>query len=210
MKLYSYWRSSCSWRVRIALAYKRLPHALAPVHLLRGGGEQHAGGYAALNPLAQVPTLITEAGEVLTQSLAIVEYLEELYPEPPLLPSGALARARARELASIVATGIQPLQNLSVLQAIDELGGDRAAWSRRWIERGLAALEARATPGPYLAGAQPSIADVFAVPQLYNARRFGIDLAAYPTLSRAEEACLELPAFTDTRPEQQPDTEPGA
>jgi maleylpyruvate isomerase len=209
MKLYSYWRSSCSWRVRIALAYKRLPHDLSPVHLLRGGGEQHAREYQPLNPMAQVPTLVTDSGEVLTQSMAIVEYLEEEHPEPPLLPSAALARARARELAAIVATGIQPIQNLSVLQAIDELGGDRAAWSRRWIERGLAALEARATPGPYLAGAEPTIADVFAVPQLYNARRFGIDVAAYPAVARAEEACMKLPAFRDTRPESQPDAEPG-
>jgi maleylpyruvate isomerase len=210
MKLYSYWRSSCSWRVRIALAYKTLPHDLSPVHLLRGGGEQHAGAYQTLNPMAQVPTLVTDSGDVITQSMAIVEYLEQVHPEPPLLPSAALARARARELAAIVATGIQPIQNLTVLQAIDELGGDRAAWSRRWIERGLAALEARAAPGPYLAGAEPTIADVFAVPQLYNARRFGIDVAAYPAVARAEEACMKLSAFHDTRPENQPDAEPGA
>jgi maleylpyruvate isomerase len=210
VRLYSYWRSSCSWRVRIALAYKGVAHELSPVHLLRGGGEQYRAEYASMNPMRQVPTLVLDDGEVLTQSPAIIEYLEDTHPEPRLLPGDPRARARARELADIVATGMQPLQNLSVLREIAGLGGDKAAWARRWIERGLAALEARARPAPYLAGSQVSVADVFAVPQLYNARRFGIELDAFPALRRAEEACLELPAFCDTRPEAQPDAEPGA
>ncbi len=207
MKLYSYWRSSCSWRVRIALAHKRIPHELVPVHLIRGGGEQHDSAYASLNPMRQVPALALDDGDVLTQSPAIIEYLEELYPEPPLLPRDPLSRARARELAAIVATGIQPLQNLSVLREIERIGADRAAWARTWLERGLAALESRAAPGPLLAGDGMTLADIFAVPQLYNARRFGIDTDAYPALSRAESACMQIPAFWDTRPEAQPDAD---
>lgn len=209
MKLYSYWRSSCSWRARIALAHKDLDYEIVPVHLVRGGGEQHAGEYAALNPMRQVPTLVTSAGETITQSLAIVEYAEELRPEPTLLPGDALARARARELAAIIATGTQPLQNISVLREIEALGGDRGEWGRRHIERGLAALEARADPaGPLLCGARVTIADAVLVPQLYNARRFGVDTAAYAALARAEEAALALPSFYRTRPEAQPDAEP--
>ena len=196
--------------MRIALAYKSVPYDLSPVHLLRSGGEQYAEAYASLNPMRQVPTLVIDDGVVLTQSLAICEYLDEAFPEPPLLPGDPLARARARELAAIVATGIQPIQNLSVLREVEALGGERAAWSRMWIERGLAALEERARPGPYLAGDAITIADVCAVPQLYNARRFGVDVAAYPALARAERACLEHPAFHDTRPENQPDAESGA
>ena len=210
MKLYSYWRSSCSWRIRIVLAHKRIPHDLTPVHLLRGGGEQHGDAYASINPMRQVPSLVLDDGETITQSAAIIEYLEEAHPEPPLLPRALLARARARELAAITATGIQPLQNLSVLREIDKLGGDRAAWGKMWLERGLAAMEAWAQPSPYLVGADVSVADVFVVPQLYNARRFGIEVSAYPALRRAEQACLELPAFYDTRPEAQPDAQPGA
>lgn len=210
MRLYSYWRSSCSWRARIAFAHKGLRYELAPVHLLRGGGEQHAPEYASLNPMRQVPTLEFDSGEVLTQSPAIVEYLEEIEPTPSLLPGDPLARARAREIASIIATGAQPLQNLSVLAEVKRLGGDKAAWGKAFLERGLAAAEARARPGPFLVGEHPSLADAFAVPQLYNARRFGVDTASYPALARAEAAAMELPAFFDTRPEAQPDAEASA
>ena len=213
MELYSYFRSSAAWRVRIALAYKGLRVDLHPVHLLRGGGEQYEAGYRALNPLRVVPTLI-EGSRVFTQSLAILEYLEDLHPEPALLPSDPADRAHARALALVIACDIHPLNNLRVLRYLETTLGvgarEREAWYHNWITLGLKALEIEiARPGwrgPFCLDAQLTFADICLIPQLYNARRFGVDLLPYPTLVGIEQACLALPAFTETAPGNQPDT----
>ncbi|HEX9621702.1 MAG TPA: maleylacetoacetate isomerase [Polyangiaceae bacterium] len=214
MKLYTYWRSSSAWRVRIALAYKGIEHDVMPVHLLRDGGEQHHADFLAKNLLGQVPVLELSpppAPVFLTQSLAIIEYLEELHPEPPLLPSEPLARAAARSLAEIVNSGIQPFQNSGVLRHLERAAPelDRKQWLRHFIGRGLGALEraAEAHSGSFLVGDAPSVADVCLVPQLYSARRFGVTTDVYPTLCRVEVECLRLDAFRDSRPEAQPDAE---
>jgi maleylpyruvate isomerase len=215
MKLYGYWRSSSTWRVRIALGWKAIPFDYQPVHMLRGGGEQHAAGYRAVNPLGEVPSLewTDAAGRTrrLSQSFAIIDYLERVHPTPSLLPADAFLAGRARQLAEMVNAGIQPLQNLRVLaQVRDELHGDAQAWARHHVARGLAAMEALApdTAGAFLVGDAPSVADVYLVPQLYNARRFALDLSPYPTLLRAEASCQPLPAFAAAHPDRQPDAEP--
>jgi maleylpyruvate isomerase len=211
VKLYGYWRSSSAWRVRIALAWKGVPYSYQPVHLVRDGGEQHKDAYRAVNPMEEVPTLeFEEEGQVrrLTQSLAIIDYLEAYAPSPPLLPRAPFLRARARQLAEIINAGIQPLQNSGVLARVKtQLGGDEAAWARHYITRGLAALElvARETAGAFLIGEAVSVADVLLVPQLYNARRFAVPLEPYPILGRVEAACVSLPAFADSHPDKQPD-----
>ncbi|MET0403350.1 MAG: maleylacetoacetate isomerase [Cystobacter sp.] len=211
MKLYGYWRSSCSWRVRIALNLKGLAYESVPVHLVKDGGAQHSAAYRALNPLGVVPTLeFTEAGTVhhLSQSLAILEYLEERHPSPALLPADPVLRARVRMLAEVVNSGIQPLQNLAVLQHVKgELKGDDKVWAARWIDRGLAGLQALAerSAGRYCVGDGVTFADVCLVPQLYGARRFGVDLAPYGVLTRIEEACASLPAFQAAHADRQPD-----
>jgi maleylpyruvate isomerase len=211
MKLYGYWRSSSTWRVRIALAHKGLAYQYDAVHLVRDGGEQHAARFRAINPMSEVPVLELDEGGVtrrLTQSLAIIEYLERTVPRPALLPDDAFLAARARQLAEMVNAGIQPLQNSAVLARVrDQLRGDEAAWARHYISRGLSALElvCQDTAGSFLVGDAPTVADVCLVPQLYNARRFAVDPAAYPTLLRVEAACLALPAFVDSHPDRQPD-----
>lgn len=209
--LYGYWRSSSTWRVRIALAHKGIPYETAVVHLVKDGGEQRSEAFKKLNPRGEVPLLqVMHAGQPfrVAQSMAIIEYLEETHPEPALLPREPLARARARHLAEMVNAGIQPLQNLRVLQYVKStLGGDDQAWARAWIHSGLQALEqeAQASAGPFLVGDAVSLADVFMVPQLYNARRFNVDLTAFPTLTRVEARCMELPAFVAAHPDKQPD-----
>ena len=212
LQLYTYWRSSAAYRVRIGLNLKGLAHELVPVHLVRDGGQQHASGYAALNPQQLVPTL--RHGEVvLTQSMAILEYLEEVFPQAPLLPATAQGRARVRALAQAVACDIHPLNNLRVMQYFErewEVAQPRRdEWMRHWMREGFAALETMLASSPetgrYCHGDAPGLADCCLVPQLYNAHRFGVDLAPYPTLARIELACLALPAFDDARPENQPD-----
>ncbi|MDI1449633.1 maleylacetoacetate isomerase [Polyangium sp. 6x1] len=211
MKLYGYWRSSCSYRARIALHLKGIPFENVPVHLVKDGGEQFKDDYRAKNPMAQVPTLIVEeAGVVheLGQSLAIIEWLEERYPEPRLLPADSFLRARTRQLAETINAGIQPFQNLSVLKLVkSELGGDEQAFARRFIEKGLAAFQALAEPvhGRFSVGDAPTVADACLVPQLYAARRFGVDLAPFPLLVRIEEQCASLPAFQAAHPDKQID-----
>lgn len=207
MKLYGYWRSSASWRVRIALHWKGVPFESLPVHLVRDGGEQHRPEFAAINPMEQVPVLVTDEGVQLTQSLAILLWLEARFPNPALLPADPLARAHAWSLAEVVNSGIQPLQNLRVLQQVKAAGLDSDAWARDVIARGLTAMEqlARDTAGTYLVGDAVSVADVCLAPQLYNARRFAVPLDAYPTLLRAEAAAAVLPAFAEAIPERQPD-----
>jgi maleylpyruvate isomerase len=212
VKLYSYWRSSCAWRVRIALHLKGVDYEYVPVHLTRDGGAQNTSEYREKNPLRTVPLLEWEEGgkvQRLSQSVAILTFLEARYPSPALWPADPLLRAQAWMLAEITNSGIQPLQNLAVTQKVQELGGDGSAWARHWNERGLGALEAWAKPlaGKYLLGDSVTVADVFLVPQLYGARRFGTDLAPFPTLTRVEAACAALDAFARARPERQPDSE---
>jgi len=208
MKLYGYWRSSCTWRVRIALAFKRLPYQQVPVHLVRDGGEQHQALHQRRNPMGQVPVLETRDGRHLSQSMAILEYLEENHPVPSLLPTHPVERARARQFAEMVNAGIQPLQNLTVLQRLSEVEGlDAQHWARHFIEAGLDAMERAAAgqEGDFLVGDWPTFAEVCLVPQLYNARRFGCGMSRWPRLLRAESAALGLSAFATTHPDHQPD-----
>lgn len=211
--LRGYFRSSASWRVRIALHYKGLTFETEPVHLVREGGQQHGSEHRKLNPLEQVPVLSID-GVPYTQSLAIIELLDELHPEPRLLPREPHLRAKVRQLAEVVNSGIQPVQNLFVMR---ELGrcfeADRDAqvsWSRHHIARGLTALEAMVAPvaGRYCVGDEVSVADLCLVPQLYNARRFSVELGGCPTLVAIEERLARLPAFEAASPERQPDFEP--
>lgn len=210
--LYSYWRSSAAYRVRIALNLKGLDYAIAPVHLTRDGGEQHQDDYRALNPQQLVPTLV-DGDNVIHESLAIIEYLEDAYPDTPrLLPSGLRACARVRALAQMVACDIHPIGNLRVLQYLQrELGAtdeQKLAWSRHWIEIGFDAIEALLAAnrkGPFCDGNAPTLADCCLVPQVYNARRFGVSLASYPTIDAIDAVCRRLDAFARAAPEAQAD-----
>lgn len=210
MKLYDYWRSTAAYRVRIALNLKGLDYEQVPVHLVRDGGEQHAEAYRRLNPQSLVPALETDDG-VLTQSLAICEYLEERYPDPALLPADPMARARVRAMAHTVAMDVHPLNNLRVLQYLKgELGVDdaqKAAWYRNWVVLGFDAIEVQlaSRDGDFASGSTPSLADLCLIPQVYNARRFEIDLNAYPNIVVVDAACTELDAFRRAAPEAQPD-----
>ncbi len=210
MLLHGFFRSSAAWRVRIALRIKGLACRQAAYNLR--AGDQRAAAYTALNPQGLVPALEVPGQGVLTQSLAILEWLEETHPLPALLPPDPWSRARVRALAQIIASDTHPLQNLRVLQYLKrEYGQEQAgidAFARAWIEPGLAAFEARlAEPGTgrFCHGDAPGLADLCLIPQLGNARRFGTDLAAYPTVLRIEAACMDLSAFRDTAPENQPD-----
>jgi len=211
--LYDYWRSSSAWRVRIALHFKGIAFERRVVNLIKDGGEQHTDAFRTLNPLGQVPVLVTQekdGARTITQSMAIIGYLEETVPVPPLLPADPWLRARARQLAEIVNAGTQPLQNLTVLDHVEAQGLDREAWARHFIARGLAALEAASqeTEAKFLVGDAPSIADLYLVPQLYNARRWKVDLAPYPTLVRVDATCSGLPAFVAAHPDAQSDARP--
>ena len=214
MKLYNYFRSSASFRVRIALNFKGLPYEYAVVHLTRGGGQQFAPEFRAINPDALIPVL-DDAGQRLTQSLAIIEYLEETHPEPPLLPTAPLERAYVRAVALGIACEIHPLNNLRVLRYLvrdlkvtDE---QKDAWYRHWVEEGLAAIEARLVAeqrsGRYALGNQVTLADVVLVPQIFNAKRFDCRLDHVPSVMRIFDHCMELPAFVDAQPARQPDAE---
>jgi len=214
VRLYDYFRSSAAYRVRIALNLKGVaPDERTFVHLRMGG--QRAQDYLALNPQGLVPALALDEGAVLTQSLAIVEYLDETHPEPPLLPADPIGRARVRAIALSIACDIHPLDNLRVLNyLIGTLGVAREqkdGWYKYWVDVGFEALEKKLAQeretGVFCHGNEPTLADVCLVPQIANARRFGIDLSPYPTLTRIEAACLALPAFAAAAPERQPDAE---
>ncbi len=210
--LYAYWRSSSTYRVRIVLEHKQVSYQVKPVHLLNNGGEQNQPEFRALNPMGQIPLLeIEEAGQIvhLAQSVAICEYLEERFSEPSLLPQDSLQRARMRQIVEVINSGIQPVQNLRVLQAIDALGGSKLEWGKEAIERGFVALEAllKQTAGTYCVGDSLSLADAFLVPQIYNARRFKVDLEPFKEISRVEAECLKVPAFQKAHPDQQPDAQ---
>lgn len=214
LTLYTYFRSSAAYRVRIALALKGLDYTSAPVHLLQDGGQQFAPAYRALNPQQLVPSLLTQDGHVLTQSLAIMEYLEEAHPHtPPLLPGDALGRARVRALAQLVACEVHPVNNLRVLRYLtQELGvseAQKTAWYQHWVALGLQAFEAHlahsSSTGQFCHGDTPTLADCCLVPQVFNAQRFGCALQDYPTVLRIVQACQALPAFVQAAPAQQAD-----
>jgi maleylacetoacetate isomerase len=214
MKLYTFFRSSASYRVRIALNLKGLKYEQAPIHLRRGGGEQLSAAYKAINPQALVPAL-EDGGKILTQSLAIIEYLEERYPQPPLLPRDPADKALVRSMALVIACEIHPIQNLRVLQYVKREYGQSNEqvnrWAQHWINLGLAALEqmivAQPRRGKFCFGDKPTLADICLVPQLGNARRYGCDLSPYPAIIDIEKNCMALPAFADAAPEKQPDAE---
>ena len=212
MKLYTYWRSSCSWRVRIALNLKGLDYELHPVHLVKDGGEQHSGWYREINPQAQLPTLELDDGTHITQSMAIMMYLERIYPGTSLLPTPPLLYAKIIQLAEIINAGIQPLQNLSVLQFLNKQDPSKElsmSWARGVIQRGLEDLESLVTDSntPFLLTDTPTIAECCLIPQLYNARRFGCDLSKIPKLLEVEQACERLEAFQQAHPSVQPDAQ---
>ncbi len=206
--LHSYWRATAPYRVRIALNLKGLAYDYAPVNLL--AGEQRGEAYRALNPQALTPALETEDGRVLTQSLAILEWLEEVHPVPPLLPADAYERAAARAMMGIVACDIHPLNNLRVQQQLTGMGltpDDRTLWTKRWIDDGFSALEpmiARHTAG-FAVGAEPTLADCVLIPQVYSAERYDVDLAPYPAIRAVAARCAEHPAFQAAHPDRQPD-----
>ena len=214
MKMYDYFRSSAAYRVRIGLKLKGLDYESIPVHLVRDGGEQLKADYRAVNPSALVPAL-QDGDAVITQSLAILEYLDEVHPMAPLMPRDALGRARVRSLALSIACDIHPINNLRVLRYLVKQGGmtddAKNAWYVHWVQQGFAALEttlsASADTGRFCHGDTPTIADCVLVPQVFNAVRFGIDLAPYPTIVRIDAACQAVPAFAAAHPSQQPDSE---
>ena len=213
MKLFDYFRSSAAYRVRIALNLKGVAPERAFVHLRRGA--QREDEYLALNPQGLLPSLVTDQGEVLTQSIAIIEWLDETYPKPPLLPADPAGRARARALALAVACDIHPLNNTRVLSYLTGTLGvteeQKNGWYKYWIDTGFEALETQlsrdATTGRFCHGDAPTIADVCLVPQMANARRVNFDFTPYPTLLRIEAACAALPAFANAAPAKQPDAE---
>ena len=214
MQLYSYFRSSAAYRVRIALNLKGLDYDIVPVHLIRDGGENYRPEYLSVNPLGLVPALNTDEGPVI-QSLAILEYLEEVHPAPPLLPDQPRDRARVRALAQTVASEIHPLNNLRVLDyLVNQLNADdqaKLSWYRHWINEGLTGIERLLADdtrtGAFCHGEQPTLADCCLIPQLYNARRFDCPLDAFPTIRRIDASCSRLRAFEDAAPENQLDAE---
>ncbi|WP_265922200.1 maleylacetoacetate isomerase [Cupriavidus nantongensis] len=214
LKLYSYFRSSASFRVRIALELKGLSYDTVPVHLLKEGGQQLKPEFRAVNPDGLVPALV-DGEHVLQQSLAIVEYLDEVHPEPRLLPGTALDRAYVRGLAQEIACEIHPLNNLRVLKYLKHTVGVtdevKDAWYRHWIELGFASLQANlersGKAGRFCFGDTPTLADLCLVPQVFNAQRFNIDVARYPAIAKIYENCMALPAFQKAEPKSQPDAE---
>jgi maleylpyruvate isomerase len=211
LKLYSYFRSSAAYRVRITLNLKGLSYEILAVHLTKDGGEQRRPEYRSINPQMRVPALAVSGGDVLTQSVAIIEYLEETHPEPALLPPDPVLRAKIRGIAQAIACDIHPLNNLVVLQYLKRtLEQEQAtidSWYAHWIASGFEAIEAMIEPGPYAFGGEVSLADVCIVPQVANARRYKVPLENFPRIVAVDGACQKLPAFERARPENQPDAE---
>ena len=207
MQLFTYYRSTSSYRVRIALALKGLDYHAVPVNLLKG--EHHQPVYQAINPQGRVPALQADDGSVLIQSPAIIEYLEERYPARPLLSKDLLTRAHERAVAALVACDIHPLHNVSVLNQLRQLGQSEdqvTQWIGHWIGQGLAAIEQLIGDNGYCFGPEPGLADVYLIPQIYAAERFNVSLAAYPRISRVAALALQHPAFIQAHPARQPDT----
>jgi maleylacetoacetate isomerase len=211
VKLYSYFRSSASYRVRIALNLKSVAYEIIPIHLRKDGGRHRSPEYRVINPQMRVPSLKLPTGEVIVQSLAIVGYLNELYPQPPLLPTDPVERAQARAVSQIIACDIHPLNNLSTLQYLkNEMGQEQAAidaWYHHWVISGFEAVEKMIKPGPYAFGSLPGLGDICLIPQVFNARLLKVPLDAFPKIVAVNEACLKLPEFDKARPENQPDAE---
>lgn len=216
LTLYTYWRSSAAYRVRIALALKGLEAEQVSIHLVKDGGQQHGEAYRKVNPHGLVPALVhhTEGGDVtLSNSLAIIEYLDEIFPQAPLLPADAAGRARVRQICQAIASDIHPLQNLRVLQMAAKVGGEEApisiSWAQHWINVGFEALEkqlsSEAGTGTWCHGDQPTMADLCLVPQITNAVRYEIDMTQYPTISAIDARARALPAFIAAEPDNQPD-----
>lgn len=212
LTLYGYFRSSTSYRVRIALNLKGVEYSQHPVHLLRGGGEQKSQAYRDINPQMRVPSLgvqATGSQTFLIQSPAIIEWLEETYPTPALLPADLLARARCREISSIIACDIHPLNNLGTLERLKkDFGAGQAeveSWYRGWVEEGFTAIEALLGEGPFCVGNTPTLADVYLVPQIFNARRYKVDLSPFRRILEVEKSCSAIDAFRKAEPGEQPD-----
>lgn len=208
MDLFTYYRSTSSYRVRIALALKGLDFNAIPVNLIAGGGEHRTPQYRALNPQGRVPALRLDSGEVITQSPAIIEYLEDVCPEPSLLAADPVLRARQRAVAALIGCDVHPLHNVSVLNRLRGLGHDESVvteWIGHWITDGLAAVEQLIEDAAFCFGESPSVADVYLLPQLYAARRFNIDLTSCPRIGRVETNALHHPAFRVAHPDAQPD-----
>jgi len=211
VKLYSYFRSSAAYRVRIALNLKGLAYETISVHLVKDGGHNKRPDFRAVSPQMRVPALVAPEGEVLIQSLAIIEYLDETHPDPPLLPKDPIARAKARALAQLIACDIHPLNNVGPLRYLkNQMGQEQSAidaWYHHWVRDGFEALEALIAPAPYACGKAVTLADICLVPQVYNARRLKVPLEKFPKIVGVDAACLALPAFDRARPENQPDAE---
>jgi maleylpyruvate isomerase len=211
VKVYTYFRSSAAYRLRIALNLKGLSGDMVSIHLQKDGGQNRKPEYRAINPQMRVPALRLDSGEVLTQSLAIIEFLDEVDPQPPLLPRDPVERAKVRALALAIACDIHPLNNTSPLRYLKNvLGQDQSkidAWYHHWVLEGFEALETMVRPGPYAFGGEVTLADVCLVPQIYNARRLKVPLERFPKLVVIDAACAKLPAFEQARPENQPDAE---
>ena len=211
MKLYTYFRSSAAYRVRIALNLKGLTSEMISVHLQKEGGLNRKPEFRAINPHMRVPVLQLDTGDVITQSLAIIEYLDEVHPAPPLLPRDPVARAKVRALAQLIACDIHPLNNVGPLRYLkNQFGQEQAkidAWYHHWIVEGFDALEAMIEPAPYTFGHEITLADICLVPQVYNARRLKVPLERFPKLVAVDAACAKLAAFDQARPENQPDAE---
>lgn len=210
IELYGYWRSSCTWRVRMALAFKGLAYDVRPVHLLEDGGQQHTSAHIEKSPLAQVPVLV-HGNLTLSQSIPIILYLEETFTSPTMLPTGLEARYRSLEIAESINAGTQPLQNLEVMQRLQKEfhleKSDARRFAATYIQRGLAATEKliRKSRGTYSVGDNFTVADACLIPQLYNARRFSVDMDAFPVLLEVEQALGKLSILDSAHPDRQPD-----
>ncbi len=210
--LYSYFRSSSTYRVRIALNYKEIKYDIKPIHLLKDGGQQKTADYKRVNPMGEVPCLFHN-GNYLGQSMAIIEYLEEVKPNPSIFPKGPAEKAKVRQIAESINSGIQPIQNLKVLQKLQSdfsaTEDQKTNWNRHWINEGFLAIEKilEQTSGTYSFGNNVTLADFYLVPQVFNAKRFGVDMLKFPNIDRINEACLKLEAFFKASPEQQIDFE---
>jgi maleylpyruvate isomerase len=211
MKLYSYYRSSAAYRLRIALNLKGLAYDTAPIHLVRDGGHNRRPEFRAVNPQMRVPVLTLPSGDVLLQSLAIIEYLDETHAEPPLLPKDPIWRAKARALAQIIACDIHPLNNVGPLRYLKrEMHQEQSAidaWYHHWVTEGFEAFEALLGSRPFCCGSAVTVADICLVPQVYNARRLKVPLDQFPKIVAIDAACMKLQAFDRARPENQPDAE---